>query len=218
MAGIITILQKELASFIGSDKGVFGIYAIIVAVWSFMFLFGEDGVGGQLWFVFFSVIVAANFSSTVFISERINGTLEILITSGLSRDAILFGKMIFIIFMTAVIGFSCAVLAGVLGVILPGIEGARAFGFYDATLYLSATFLNAASSAYFSVRLSNPRLLHFINIFMLGAIIIIYSAVSSFYTLHHYFLAAGFLLLSVLFTFLAKREFAGERIIQPVIF
>jgi len=217
MAGIITILQKELAGFIGSDKGVFGVYAIIVAVWSFMFLFGEDGVGGQLWFVFFSVIVAANFSSTVFISERINGTLEILITSGLSRDAILFGKMIFIIFMTAVIGFSCALLAGVLGVILPGIEGARAFGLYDAALYLSATFLNVASSAYFSVRLSNPRLLHFINIFILGAIITIYSVVSSLFNLHHYSLVAGFLLLSAVFTLFAKKEFAGERIIQPVI-
>jgi len=217
MSGIITILQKELASFIGSDKGVFGVYAIIVAVWSFMFLFGEDGVGGQLWFVFFSVIVAANFSSTVFISERINGTLEILITSGLSRDAILFGKMIFIIQMTFIIGFSCALLAGVLGIILPGIEGARAFGFYDAVLYLSATFLNVASSAYFSVRLSNPRLLHFINIFIIGAIITIYSTMSSLFNLHHYFLVVGFLLLGAVFTFLAKKEFTGERIIQPVI-
>jgi len=217
MAGIITILQKELAGFIGSDKGVFGVYAIIVAVWSFMFLFGEDGVGGQLWFVFFSVIVAANFSSTVFISERINGTLEILITSGLSRDAILLGKMIFIIIMTAVIGFSCAVLAGVLGIMLPGIESARTFGFYDAVLYLSATFLNVASSAYFSVRLSNPRLLHFINIFILGAIITVYSAASSLFSLHHYSLAAGFLLIGALFAFLAKKEFAGERIVQPVI-
>ncbi|MDR2728133.1 MAG: hypothetical protein LBB56_03305 [Chitinispirillales bacterium] len=218
MAGIITILQKELMSFIGSDKGVFGVYAIIVTVWSFMLLFGEGGVNGQLWFVFFSVIVAANFSSAVFISERISGTLEILITSGLSRDAILLGKMIFVIFMTAVIGLSCAVLAEVWGVIIPEIERAQPLGFYDAVLYLSATFLNTASSAYFSVRLSSPRLLHFINIFMLGAIVTIYSVASSFYTLHHYFLAAGFILLSVLFTLLAKREFAGERIIQPVIF
>ena len=100
---------------------------------------------------------------------------------------------------------------------MPEVERGQNFGFYDAALYLSATFLNTASSAYFSVRLSNPRLLHFINIFMLGAIVTVYSAVSSLFSLHHYFLAAGFLLQGALFTFLAKREFAGERIIQPVI-
>jgi len=218
MAGILTILRKELAGFIGSDKGVFLVYAIIVVVWSFMLLSGEEGVGGRLWFVFFSVIVAANFSSTVFISERISGTLEVLITSGLSRDAILFGKMIFIIIMTAVIGLSCAVSAVILRAALPEIGSGRVFGVYDAALYLSATFFNAASSAYFSVRLGNPRLLHFINIFMLGAVVVVYSAVSTFYTLHDNFLLLGFLLLAVLFTLLARSEFAGERITRPVIF
>ncbi|MDR0307575.1 MAG: hypothetical protein LBI42_12170 [Chitinispirillales bacterium] len=218
MAGILTVLQKELASFTGSDKGVFFVYAIIVTVWSFMLLTGEEGMGGQLWFVFFSVIVAANFSSTVFISERISGNLEVFITSGLSRDAILFGKMIFVIIMTAVVGLSCAVLAAVLGAVLPEIGDGRTFGVYDASLYLSATFLNVASSAYLSVRLSNPRLLHFINIFMLGAVVIAYSLLSALYNLHDIFLLLGFLLLGILFTLLAKREFAGERIIQPVIF
>ena len=217
MNGINTILHKEFQSFVGSDKGVFLVYIIIVVAWSFMLVSGNGGAAGQFWLVFFSVIVAANFSNTVFISERMSGSLEILITSGLSRNSILFGKMLFVIIMTAAIGLSCAVLSRLWGVLSVEFGAVEVLGVYDGMLFISATFLNAASSAYLSVRLSSPRLLHFINLFILGAIVAFYTVVSQLYFLHPSLLVVILLVTGSVFMFAARREFSGERIIQPVI-
>ncbi|MFW6245488.1 MAG: hypothetical protein ACOC36_06345 [Fibrobacterota bacterium] len=217
MSGLTTVIQKELRSFIGSDKGVFLVYAIIVVAWSFMFISGEGGFAGRFWLVFFSVIVAANFSNTVFISERMSGSLEVLITSGLSRDAVLFGKMLFVILMTSIIGLSCAVMARFWTVLSPDLGNTDLFGVVDGLLYVSATLLNSSSSAYFSVRLSSPRLLHFINLFILGGIVTLYTVVSQLYILHPGWLVFTLLIAGIIFTIAARREFAGERIIQPII-
>jgi len=171
------------------------------------------------------VIVTANFSGTVFIAERVNGTLEVVITSGLSRDAVLFGKTAFIIAMTSIIGLFCGALAAVWAAVLPEIVDTetlpalnRTFAVNAAALYLSATLLNAAMSAYLSVRMGNPRFLHFVNLFLTGALVAAYAAAAALFTVHPYALALTFLLTGVIFTLLARREFAGERIIRPVIF
>jgi ABC-type Na+ efflux pump permease subunit len=219
MAGLKAVLRKEVKNFTGSDRSALLIYIVISVLWSFTLLSGGDGgIGGGLWLVFFSVIVAANFSGTVFISERVSGTLEVLITSGLSRDAVLFGKMLFVIVMTSIIGLLCAALAALWSVAVPDVELSRALGAYEAVLYFSVTCLNVSASAYFSVRMSNPRFLHFVNLFMTGVLVAIYTVVSGFIELHPYILVLAFLASGALFTFLARREFAGERIIRPIIF
>ena len=219
MYGLKTIAQKELKNFIGSDRSTLLIYLVISVLWSFTLLSGENnGLGGEVWLVFFSVIVAANFSGTVFISERVSGTLEVLITSGLSRDAVLFGKMLFVIVMTLLIGLLCAALAALWGAVIPDVSLSQTLGAYEAVLYFSVTFLNVAASAYFSVRMGNPRFLHFVNLFMTGFLVALYSVASGFVELHPLILVLAFLAVGVLFTFLARREFAGERIIRPIIF
>ncbi|MDG5813692.1 hypothetical protein QA601_01245 [Chitinispirillales bacterium ANBcel5] len=219
MKGLKTVLNKEFKAFAGSDKGVFVVYSVLVLAWSFLFASGDDSmVGGAFWLVFFSVIVAANFSNTVFISERMSGSLEILITSGLSRGAVLFGKMLFIMVMTLLIGGACALIASLWGALLSGYGGRVQFGVFEILLYTGATFLNAAGSAYFSVRLSSPRLLHFINLFILGVIITVYTVIAELFVVSDWVLLALVIVPGVLFSFLAHREFSGERIIQPVIF
>jgi len=217
MSGLTTILRKEMKNLTGSDRSALLIYILISVLWSFTLLSGENGFG-EFWLVFFAVIAAANFSGTVFISERVSGTLEILITSGLSRDAVLFGKMLFVIVMTFIMGLLCAGLAMLWGAVIPGLAPMQALGVYEAALYLSVTYLNAAASAYFSVRMDNPRFLHFINLFMTGFLAVSYRAASGIVELHPSVEVLAFLSAGALFTFLARREFAGERIIRPVIF
>jgi ABC-type transport system involved in multi-copper enzyme maturation permease subunit len=229
MPGLRTIIRKELKCLLGSDKSTFLIHALMPVIWSLALYvnsgIGTDAGGAGFWFVFFAVIVTANFSNTVFISERVNGTLEILITSGLSRDAVLFGKMAFVIAMTLVIGLVCVGLAGVWGValFLSGAGGETGGGLlsiqgYDAGLYASAAFFCASASAYLSVRMPNPRFLHFINLFMMGAVVAVYSAISAVFAVHSSLLILTFLLMGAIFTLLARREFAGERIVRPIIF
>ncbi|KMQ53016.1 hypothetical protein CHISP_0237 [Chitinispirillum alkaliphilum] len=211
------MLRKEFKSFAGSDRGVFAVYAILIVVWSFLLASGDSSLsGGPFLFIFFSAIITANFSNTVFISERMNGSLEILITSGLSRNSVLFGKLLFTVVMTTLIGLACAALSLLWSTLLIDYHF-LSFRFSDLLLYTSATVLNAAGSAYFSVRLSSPRLLHFVNLFILGIIITLYSIISYFYSPGVWLLLLLLLLPALWFVLLAQKQFAGERIIQPVI-
>ena len=84
----LLVLRKEWLNFVCSDRSVFFIYLFLVAGWGMLLATMDHGgsIGSPLWLVFFSVIIAANFSTTVFVSERMSGSLEILLTSGLSRS------------------------------------------------------------------------------------------------------------------------------------
>jgi ABC-type Na+ efflux pump permease subunit len=221
MNQILLIFGKEWLNFLRGDRSVFIIYLILVAGWGA--LLASMNTGGPttapLWIVFFSVIIGANFSSTVFVLERVSGSLEILLTSGISRSAILYGKMLFVIVMTAAIGAACLVCALVLRPVFTAVgdESTLNFAWSYCVLYVSATLLNAAGSAYFSVWLPNPRLLHFINLFLVGFIMTGYMTISFIHPVSLYSVAGLLGLLSVVFAFLAKREFESERIVKPVL-
>ncbi len=222
MSQCLIVLRKEWLNFVCSDRSVFFIYFFLVAGWGMLLATMDRGgpLGSPLWLVFFSVIIAANFSSTVFVSERMSGSLEILLTSGLSRAAILWGKMIFVMVMTLAIGMVCVLTASVLQRFIAPPEVARAVWFqwsYGA-LYAGATFLNTASSACFSVWLPNPRLLHFVNILLVGAVMAGYVALSLTCPLSLFIVAIAMAAAGLLFAWLAGRAFEGERIIKPVIF
>jgi len=226
MTGLTAILRKEVKNLFNSGWGVFFINALIVSGWSFMLFYEHRFGAGDLgiWLAFFAVVVSANFSATVFISERVSGTLEVLIVSGVTRDAVLFGKVFFVAGAAMAMGVVCAALSAVWVCLLsgPGMgaaasdiaawSGRMAIG---APLYAGAAALNVSASAYLSMRMGNPRFLQFANLVMTAAVLAAYwvtpaSAGAS--------LALIFFALSAVFLFLARREFAGERITRPVIF
>ena len=221
MKSVINVLRKEWMCFKGSDKGVFGLYLILILSWSLLLGAGgqESGIKtGPLWLIFFSVVVAANFSNTVFISERVTGSLEILITSGLSRNSILYGKMLFVSVMSIVIGAICLAL-GVLWselIFRTGVSGGYVNS-VDFLIYACSVFVNVSISAYLSVRIANPRLIHFASMFILAVIIFSYMALSSYLPVSPVYLILVLLLSGAIFTLLARREFNSERILQTVI-
>jgi ABC-type Na+ efflux pump permease subunit len=230
MTGLTAILRKEVKNFVNGGWGFFLINALIAVVWSFMLLFQhmlEIGSGGTgLWMVFFAVIVAANFSGTVFISERVNGTLEVLIVSGVTRDAVLFGKVFFVAGATIAMGVVCLAITSawvfLINVLEGDMAGLRNFAVWAcriSPMYVGAVVMNVSASAYLSVRMGNPRFLHFANLFMTGAIMAVYGLIMV--VLNEQYrtaLVLVFLALGALFLVLARREFAGERITRPVIF
>jgi len=228
MTGLATVVKKELKCF-GADKGQFLIYTVMSAVWGLALCLtgpAEGDVGARFWCVFFAVVVTSGFSGTVFISERVSGTLEVLITSGVSRDAVFFGKLIFVVVMSLAVGLLCAVFETAWNCVLDfNMKFWRyflLFGFSDVVLYVATVYLNAAVSAYLSVRMGNPRFLHFINVLITAGLLALYTwSTWSFSAPEgHYWpvLSAVFLLIGAVFTLLARREFAGERVTQPIIF
>jgi ABC-type Na+ efflux pump permease subunit len=221
MSQCLLVLRKEWLNFVCSDKSVFFIYLFLIAGWGMLLATMNRGgsLGSPLWLVFFSVIIAANFSGTVFVSERMSGSLEILLTSGLSRGAILGGKMTFVIVMTFAIGMACILTASVVQHFMapPDVDRVVYFQWTYLALYAGATFLNTASSACFSVWLPNPRLLHFVNIALVGCIMAGYVAVSLTQPLPLFLVAFVMTFVGILFAWLARRAFESERIIKPVI-
>ena len=212
------MLKKEWLNFANSDRGIFLVYLVFIAGWSV--LRASMNSGGPevtpIWSIAFSVFIAANFSGTVFVSERMSGSLEILLTSGLSRSAILYGKMLFVIIMTLVIGMVWALAAFILQTFISPLRE-NLFQGDLLLIYASATFLNAAS-AYFSVWLPNPRFLYFINLLMIILISAVYLAIAALRLPQPLSIMAGLLiLLGILFTLLAGRAFESERIIKPIV-
>jgi len=219
MNGILTVIHKEWRCFLGSDRGIFFVYGLLVVSWSVMMATGNGSdatAAGPIWIVFFSVVISANFSNTVFISERTNGTLEILITSGLARCDILYGKMIFVIGMSTVTGMICLALSPLWKFVIP-VQTDFAVNADSLLLYTSAVFMNAGNSAYLSMRMGNPRLLHIANLLILAFITGLHSFAAMHTALPPILLPVILTLLGAVSTFMARRLFESEKILQPVI-
>jgi ABC-type Na+ efflux pump permease subunit len=226
MGHSMIILRKEWMSFTGSDRSVFVVYAILVIGWGLL-LASWGGTSGAspsgmtmpLWIALFSVVVAANFANTVFVTERVTGSLEILLTSGVSRNGILFGKLLFVMVMTLAIGCLCIGLSVLLRPFMPEAQTGGSIGLVwsGIIIYAAASFFNASSSAYLSVILPNPRLLHLLTLLMVSGIMSTQMVVSVYFPVPYYAGALVLTVAGVVFCLLAKREFNGERIIRPVI-
>jgi hypothetical protein len=223
MTGIGMILSKEWRSTLGSEKGVFFVYAIMVFTWSFLFI--STGSGGTpevytVWLLTFAIVLTSVFAQNVYVAERVSGSLEILLTSGPSRGAILVGKTVFVVAMTSIMGFLCIGLSLVWAAILPwhivpGTElaGARPFSF---VIFADGAFMSAACAAWLSVALPSPRVLAFLNLLFGVFVVGLYYLVRAFLPIPSWCLALIVLAAGGVFMRLAWREFEGEKIIRPV--
>jgi ABC-type transport system involved in multi-copper enzyme maturation permease subunit len=176
---------------------------------------------GALWLAFFSVIISGNFSSTTFVAERMNGSLEILLTSGVSRQSILSGKIAFIVIMSTVMGILCYFFA--LGV--RSVKGDQISILLKIVpvwgviiLYMTACFLNASCGAWLSVRINSPRLLPFVNLVVLGIIVVVHELLSYKISLSLWSLSCVLTVVGALFYMLALKDFRGEGVIQPLVY
>lgn len=229
MSSIIAIIKKEFKNFSHSGRATIFLYALIASIWGVAIA----ETGDVYLLMFLAVMIVGSFTNTVFISERVNGALEILITSGFSRRAVLFGKMAYILLMAVIMLFVCMIFSTIMSVLMQ-------MFFYDAlimnnaltsfsinfriaeavSLYIPVAFMCVASSAYFSVRLSTPRFLHFINIFITGiitgiSIIIIETYVPDGSNNPTIYDNIGFIAAGIFFTILADKQFSGEHPTRP---
>jgi ABC-type Na+ efflux pump permease subunit len=220
MKDMFAILEKEWRTFTGSEKGVFIVYAILILTWSFLPLYnnlGSFALGGTVWWLFFSVIISGNFAQTVFVTERMSGSMEILLTSGFSRDGVLFGKILFVMVMSIAIGGLCIGLS-LAWIVLEG-HVALLFGqslLYAALLYVAGTFMNASAGAWMSIRLSSPRLIPFVTILLVGLVCGLYYALVRAFPFPEWLLSALLFCAGCVFLALARKDFNGEKIIAPV--
>lgn len=220
MNNVALILRKEWMSFVGSDRSVFFIYAILVVGWGMLLASWQASPESYLplWLALFSVIVAANFANTVFVTERVTGSLEILLTSGVSRNGILYGKLLFVAGMTIVIGAACIGLSELVRpLVSPVPAGGAPLAGSGYAVYVAASFLNASASAWLSVVLPNPRALHLLNLLLISFIMAVQMVLSAYFPIPQIAGAGVMVVAGIFFCILAQREYNSERIIKPVV-
>jgi ABC-type Na+ efflux pump permease subunit len=216
MKKIKAVLIKEWRNFVGSERGVFFIYGVLVLSWSFLPL-NKDLGSGPIWWLFFSIIISGNFSNSVFVAERMNGSMEILLTSGFSRDSVFLGKTAFVVGATVSIGMACFLLSlawtRIMGIDRPVTEAQL---FQDAFLFCAGAFMNVTFGAWMSFRLQSPRIIPFLTILVMGLIVAGFACLSVFLKTPQWTLGVLLTIAAGIFGTLAKKEFHGEKVIQPI--
>lgn len=223
MHAAILIVKNSWNSFLRSDRSVFLVYAILIVVWSIVLASNMHQLAleaNTLWWVFFSVVISGNFSSTAFTAERLTGSLEIVLTSGLSRMGILVGKLAYVILMSVALGMLSyglglawlALVRDDLPVLIRAMDFANL-----AALYMAACFMNASCGAWLSVHLANPRLSHFATLLVLGVIVGVHAVLTASMpvAVSAWILPAALLVVGSVFFTLAVKDFSGEKVVQP---
>lgn len=223
MRGVAVIVRKEFLSLLGSDRSILLLYGFVVFLWSFLFVGAgvEQSPGGtSIWLLPFSVIVVSNFSQGVFVSERLTGAVEILLTCGLSRPVIMTGKMVFVWAMAVVMGLACMGLgcawAAVATAVDTGAPYSVPFSAGYLVLFSSAAAFNTALVALLSIYLPNPRMSHLVNFLAVAAIMSVYFPFASRLPASEYVLSAILVVCAAVAIMGVFRGAAGERIARPV--
>jgi ABC-type transport system involved in cytochrome c biogenesis permease component len=215
------IFKEEFEKLRFSEPGQHMMYVVMILCWSA--LLGINVSLGMMtlstgWWLFFSVVITATLSTTVFVAELIQGALEILLTCGVSRRAILYGKILYCTLMSVAMGYACFALS-----ILWHAVTAKAFGarhltvpYTELVLYLSAAFFNTVFGAWMTIRLSSPRILYLLNMIAVAFIFGLWTALRTRFDLSEWWLIAGMTVLGLALIPLAERAFETERVIRPL--
>lgn len=220
------IFKNELNSFLKSDKSLFIVNIILVIAWGALFASNFRDINsemGTVWLLFFSVIVSSNFSNATFISERMNGMLELLLVSGIPRRDILLGKVLFVTLLSIIMGMLVYLFALLVNKYfsspLPNgnIDIFKVL-FKALPIYISACILNISAASWLSVKLSNPRILHFINLLMLVSFAFVKMFVGQLMFFSDTVFTAVLLIGGIVFYNLALKEYRSENVTKPLIF
>lgn len=222
MSEVVLLYRQELKAFLKSGKSSLFLLLFTTLVWGGVIAGKVDSIrsiGSFLWVLVFAIVAGAGLSTTVFVRERLSATLEVLFISGVERSSVLYGKLLFTSTTTIVIGMVAFLIA----------FGLRTL-FFDDTfflleevllallLYCSASLMVSSSSAFFSMALSNPRMVQFVNFTLLSILSTIYSLIAHYFGESLQLFSLFLFLLSLLFIRLSLWKFKGEKILQPLIY
>lgn len=219
----VMIFQNELKSYFKSDKALFIAHIILILSFGSLYSSNFKDIAtdmGVLWLVSFSVIVSSNFSYSTFVSERMNGMLEILLVSGIQRKDILFGKVVFVVLFSSLMGVLIYMVAILSNLILGDRQD---YNFYSSIItifpiYLSACIFNVSTAAWFSIKLPNPRILSFLNLFVIIIIASLNLVVVNFFELSSHLIIIALLTGAIIFYRFALKEYLSEKVTKPLIF
>lgn len=178
----ILIFEREWIHIKKSDRTTIAFLALLFCIWGFYTIVNFENLFNEndyMQMMIFSLIIIGNFVNNTFIFERASGCLEILLVSGVSRYGLFLGKIIFCTVISSLFGLLCMALSLVVATFavekLYLDSSAISKGLVVFTL---TCFYLSSWSAWLSLIVKNPRIVHFVNILLLsGAIGLYYSLV-----------------------------------------
>ncbi len=212
------IFWKEWNSFKASDRSTFIVFSIIILIYSTLFTAHGATASSNaelLWWMFFSFLLCNILGNTLFVSERMTGSFEILLTCGLNRSAILLGKYFYMVLMVLALGTIPTIIATGFNYFLLNRGDCSFMGSIPLTgiaIFAITTLYSSAMTALVSLGMKNPRTSGFLGMLalLLPSTIFIASGYSLLITTV-VTCSMGILLLGI-----AIRIMQGERILQPL--
>jgi ABC-type Na+ efflux pump permease subunit len=160
------IFNYELKSLVKSAKSAIISLAFVSLSWGFFFSLniftGGQNHFGLIWILFFSLLASAGFANISFVRERLSGSWEILLASGISRKTIFWAKLVF--------AQSASFLWGMLTLLIAYLTAFHiwrqyteySFFFVLAVFFFAALSINVIT-AYMTLINVNPRVVQLIN-------------------------------------------------------
>ena len=208
------IFNYELKSLAKNSKSTVISLIFVSVLWgiflSFNLLNYNQGMVSMIWIILFAFVASSGFANASFARERLSGSWEILLASGVSRTDILHAKLLFsqtASFICGVLTFATAfLLTYIIWDFIPYIELIPSL-----LLFICATLSINIFTAYFTIININQRSAHLINMGIMSAC----STVAYFFPQ-----AAALIMLipAVPFLYLCKNSLYKDKTILPIVY
>lgn len=219
---MFTIMKFEFRSLIKSGPSAIALLIFTALLWSNYVSSQVDSIediGSFLWVISFAFVMTAGISYSVFIRERTNGALEILLTSGIEKLSIIQGKILFATIVSSLMGVTSFLFAFFLKFVVFREE------FYDWSeltdilfMYVGSAVFITSLSAFYSLLLKTPRLIQFLNFLTIGILSSIYMAFNILLEAPLWWFALALIVLSTILNKISSRLFLREQVIEQVVF
>lgn len=219
---MFTIMKFEFRSLIKSGPSAIALLVFTALLWSNYVssqVTSIEDVGSFLWVISFAFVMTAGISYSVFIRERTNGALEILLTSGIEKLAIIQGKILFATIVSSLMGVTSFLVAFFIKYVIFREEFYAWSELFDILImYIGSAVFITSLSAFYSLLLKTPRLIQFLNFMTIGILSSIYMVFNILLETRLEYFAITLLFLSAILNKISSKLFLREQVIEQVVF
>lgn len=219
---MLTIMKFEFRSLVKSGPSAIALLVFTALLWSNYVsnqVVSIADMGSFLWVISFAFVMTAGISYSVFIRERTNGALEILLTSGIEKVAIIRGKILFATIVSSLMGVTSFIFAFLIKYVILREEFYSWFELFDILLmYVGAVVFITSLSAFYSLLLKTPRLIQFLNFITLGILSAIYIVFDVLLQVPLWGFAVTLIAFSAMLNQISSKLFLREQVIEQVVF
>jgi len=169
----LLVFNYELKALVKSTKATTLSLATVSVFWGIFFSLnifsGAQNAFTLVWLLFFALLASAGFASVSFIRERLSGSWEILMASGIERKTVFWAKLIFAQTASFLWGAATLLIAVLLAVFLWRFHIETSFLFMLSLFFAASLSINAIT-AYLTIINLNPRAIQLINFAVMTAL------------------------------------------------